>query len=386
VRLLIISQYFWPEDFRVNDLTSEMVRKGHSVTVLTGLPNYPSGKLFPEFREDPEQFATLDGAKIIRVPHVLRGTSKIRLLANYISFFLSASVCGPWLLRGCKFDGIVVFEISPVTVGIVSSVIRAIKKAPVAFWVLDQWPETLQAVGVTNNKFVLRMVGRLVAFIYRRCDAILAPARTLIPQLANYCEGSTKKIFYFPNWSDPISIDGVVPAPEIGLATGAFIVLFAGNIGVAQDFESILNAAEELRENVRIRWLFVGDGRMSSWVRSEIDRRGLSTNVQMVGRVAQDRMPSFFVPGKLQTYLAAGKPVLAMLNGEGADVVRRANAGLVCDAGDSRGLARIVRSMMEISAAQREQMGVNGRTYCAREFGKQVVIERLEKILVDMKH
>ena len=187
MRLLIVSQYFWPENFRVNDLVAELVARGHDVTVLTGLPNYPTGKVFPEFKSARARFMEFEGAKVVRVPLWPRGRGRLSLVVNYASFAMSASVLGSWRLRGLKFDAIFAYEPSPVTVGIPAAVLRALKRAPVAFWVLDLWPETLQALGILRSSWGLSLVGRLVSFVYGRCDLILAQSRSFIPEIARYC-------------------------------------------------------------------------------------------------------------------------------------------------------------------------------------------------------
>ena len=397
MRVLIVAQVFWPENFRINDLCVELRRRGHDVTVLTGWPNYPEGRVFPEFKRDPAAFAQLGGAPIVRVPIVPRGTGHLRLVLNYLSFVVSAAVLGSWKLRGRRFDAIFVWESSPITVGLPAIVLRATKRAPMAFWVLDLWPETLEAVGVVRSTRVLRMIGKLVTFIYARCDLILAQSRSFVPQIARYCRREAW-IEYFPVWAEPLfARSGAQPAAEVPIAQGSFNVMFAGNIGEAQDFPAILAAAEMLKGQPRIRWLVVGDGSAAAWVRSEIARRGLQDRVLMLGRHPIERMPEFYrhanallvslkdqpifamtIPGKLQSYLAAGIPVVAMLNGEGADVVTRFGAGVTCAAGDSAALAAAVWKLASLPQQELQRMGTNGSHASATEFDRHTLITRLE--------
>ena len=401
MRLLVVSQYFWPENFRINDLAAELVARGHSVTVLTGVPNYPEGAVYPPYQAQPAQFAHHAGARIVRVPMLARGRGSLRLVLNYLSFALSASLLGPWRLRGERFDALLAYEPSPITVGLPAAVLRAVKRAPLAFWVLDLWPETLQAIGVVRARWILGLVGQLVRFIYRRCDLILAQSRSFIPQIRRYADMATP-VDYFPNWAEALFADaGVERAPEVPLQPGSFDVMFAGNVGDAQDFPAILDAAERLRAEPGIRWLIVGDGRLSGWVADEVVRRGLQRQVLLLGRHPVERMPSFFrhagallvslkkepifamtIPGKLQSYLAAGVPVLAMLDGEGADVVRAAGCGLACPAGDAQALADAVRALAAMTPAQRQAMGDNGRRASAREFDRGLLIGQLEAQLL----
>jgi len=404
MRLLVVSQYFWPENFRINDLVTELVRRGHQVTVLTGLPNYPEGRVFQQFRDAPSRYSHYEGAKVIRVPLMPRGQGGLRLMLNYLTFAFSATVIGLWKLRGSQFDAIFAYQLSPVTVGIPAALMRTVKRAPLAFWVLDLWPETLQAIGVVRSPAILHAVGKLVAFIYKRCDLILAQSRSFIPQIKKYA-GKDSQVEYFPSWAESIfDLQNTDPAEEVPSKPGSFNVMFAGNIGDAQDFPAILAAAESLKPHTHIRWLIVGDGRMARWVADEIKRRNLQDCVLMLGRHPVERMPSFFkhanallvslkdepifsmtIPGKLQSYLAAGIPVLAMLNGEGAELVRSSRAGLSCAAGDHAELAAAVLTLSEMTDDERGGMGRNGLDVSVHEFDRGTMIDRLEGWLVQLK-
>lgn len=404
MNILIVSQYFWPESFRINELALELAARGHRLTVLTGLPNYPEGKVFPAYRENPAAFNCLDGIRVVRVPLLPRGRGALRLLFNYLSFVVSASLLGPWRLRGQSFDVILTFGASPITVGIPSALIRRLKGAPQAFWVLDLWPETLRAVGIVRSERLLAIVGLGVRWIYRHCDLILAQSRSFIASIRHYA-GDSRRIEYFPAWTDEVFVRGapVQPAAEVSSAFGVFTVLFAGNVGEAQDFPAILDAAERLRERDDIRWVIVGDGRLAAWVRDEIGRRGLRERVLMVGRHPLERMPAFFahadallvslradpifamtIPGKLQAYLGAGLPVLAMLDGEGARIVAESDAGLVCAAGASAALAAHVVGLAEMDPVARRRMGERGRQISAEAFDRVTLINRLECWLNDV--
>lgn len=398
LNILVVSQYFWPENFRVNELVAELVKRGHRVTVLTGVPNYPDGEVFADYQRHPQAFSQFEGAEIIRAPMLPRGTGKLRLMLNYFSFALGASLAGAWKLRGRPVDVIFTFEPSPITVGIPAAVIRALKGAPQAFWVLDLWPETLKAIGVLKKPWMLAAVGWLVRAIYCRCDLILAQSRSFVADIRRYAPQG--RIEYFPAWAEAVfaaNASPARPAPELANLPPAFTVLFAGNIGEAQDFPAILDAAEALKSRTDIRWAIVGDGRMAAWVKEQIAQRGLEQNLIMLGRHPLARMPEFYacahallvslkdepvfamtIPGKMQSYFAAGLPVLAMLNGEGAQIVREANVGLVCPAGDSAGLAANVAHLVSLAPEQRQALGQAGRELCQKEFERDLLISRLE--------
>jgi glycosyltransferase involved in cell wall biosynthesis len=404
MRILVVSQYFWPENFRVNDLVAGLTARGHEVTVLTGLPNYPDGALFAEYRADPARYAEYAGARVIRVPMLTRGRGRLRLAANYASFAVGASLAGAWRLRGRRFDSIFVFEPSPVTVGLPAVLLRRLKHAPLAFWVLDQWPETLVAIGAAKSRVVIGAVGKLVSFIYRRCDLLLAQSRSFVPQIRRHA-GPGPRVEYFPSWSDATpAVDAAVPAPEVPRHAGVFTVVFTGNIGDAQDFPAVLEAAERLKVRDDIRWVIVGDGRRAQWVADEVMRRGLDARVLLPGRFPLERMASFFasadallvslkaapifamtIPGKVQAYLAAGKPLVAMLDGEGAELVESSGAGFACGAGDAAGLAGIVARMAGLPDAERAAMGERARRLSALEFDRDRQIDRLERWLGELR-
>ena len=331
-----------------------------------------------------------------------RGSGSARLFFNYLSFVIGACLCGPWRLRGQQADVIFVFEPSPVTVGLPAILLGQIKRAPVVFWALDLWPETLAAIGVVRSPRVLGWVGHLVKFIYERCTLVLGQSRSFIGRIAQYCS-DTQKIRYFPSWAEEVFEEpDLVPAPEVSVLEGVFNVLFAGNIGEAQDLPAVLVAAESLMHNAAIRWLIVGDGRKSDWLQADVARRGLQGSVLLLGRFPVERMPSFYahadallvslkkgpvfsmtIPGKVQSYLMAGVPLVGMLDGEGAKVITEANAGLVCAAGDAGGLAAAVLEMAAMRVDQRHQLGVNGRAFAQKEFGRSLLMDRLEVLLLE---
>ncbi len=374
-----MSQYFWPENFRINDLAIELVERGHEVTVLTGEPNYPDGRVFEAYRADPGAFSRYGGAAVLRVPIVVRGRSSVRLLLNYLSFAVGGSILGAWKLRGRRFDAIFVFQTSPITAALPAILQRRFKRAPLLMWVLDLWPDTLSAVGVVRSPRLLGLVAALVRWIR-----------------------------YFPGWAEAVFADdsgaASAPAQEVTRFADDFKVMFAGNMGEAQDFPAILDAAELLKDRSGLRWIVVGDGRAAADVRSEISRRGLEDKVVLLGRHPLERMPAFFaaadallvtlrpepiwsmtIPGKVQSYLAAGKPLLAMLDGEGAGVIVESGAGLVAPAGDSRALAANVELLMAMGSATRKAMGSAGIRYGAEQFDRRRLVDSLEQWIAETR-
>lgn len=404
LNILVVTQYFWPENMRINDLVRDLSDKGHNVTVLTGLPNYPEGKVYESYRAQPGSFMEYSGAKVVRVPLISRGKRSISLILNYFSFFTSASTVGPWKLRGERFDAIFVYAVSPIMAAIPSLVIGRLKKAPVFIWVLDLWPETLRAVGVLRQPLLLAMVGRMVSWIYNRADYLLLQSHGFFENVKHYCtqEITPERLVYFPSWAEDDFSSATPPASSLlERDETVFTVLFAGNLGDAQDFPAVIDAAQALVDKVPVRWVIVGDGRMSEWLADQVKSRQLD-NVLLLGRHPLEEMPALFacadallvslktndvfektIPGKVQAYLASGKPILGMINGEAARVIDESGAGLSCPSGDAVALARITLELATADADQRANMGKFGREYYLGNYSKPTLLARLEQLFRD---
>lgn len=406
MKILIVSQYFWPENFRINDLSSELVKRGHEVTILTGKPNYPEGKIFPSFQENPDAFSEYQGCTIIRVPIIARGQGNpVKLILNYFSYVVSAGIFGGLKLRKKPFDIIFVYEPSPVTVCLPAIFLKKLKKVPVVFWVQDLWPETLAAVGVVKSPRLLGLIGSLVRFIYNRCDLILGQSRAFYEGIAKYCDDKSK-IFYFPNWSEAVFSDQKMETlGEIARFENTFKILFAGNMGEAQDFPAILKAAQALKyRQIKAMIFIVGDGRMHDWVKNEIIKQGLGDFVCLLGRHPLESMPGFYssvdvllatlkdsavfsmtIPCKVQSYMAAGKPILTMISGEGSRVVAESKCGYVADSGDHVQLTENIVKMSLLSDAELNKLGENAKKYAKKEFDRDKLIDQLENWFDDLK-
>jgi glycosyltransferase involved in cell wall biosynthesis len=398
MRILIVSQYFWPESFRINELASLLHGRGHHVTVLTSTPNYPEGQIHPEFQADPKAFDQYNGIEVIRVPQIVRGTSRIRLMLNYLSFAFSASLLAPSRLRGRQFDIVLAFQTSPVTVGIPAGLIARMRGIPMVMWILDCWPESLAAVGAVRSRLGLWTAGLLVRIIYAMADLLPGQSEGFRANVARY--GDARKFRHFPNW---VEVEFLAPLPVVGRPPeDPFIVLFAGNVGEAQDFPSIIEAANLLRNN-GVRFRIVGDGRDLQRTKFEVTARDLDQVFEFSGRHPPSAMPHFFagadallvslkadplfaltVPGKVQSYLAAGKPVLAMLDGEGHDLVANSGAGIAVPAGDPVGLAQAILALKAAPAEVRAEMGRKGRELAAHRFDREQLISRLEGWLAEL--
>jgi len=402
MKILVVTQYYWPENFRINDIVAGLYDKGHEVTVLTGMPNYPDGKFFDGYGFFGKNYENHGGVTVRRVPVISRGAGGfVRLIANYISFVLFSVLLAPIYCRG-KYDVIFVYEPSPVTVGIPARLLGWMKKAPIFFWVQDLWPESLVATKTTSNKYIIRIVRSLVGWIYNGCNQILIQSNSFSESIKSFgIEDS--RIKYFPNSAEELyrpiaNKDSRVP---IDLPEG-FIIMFAGNIGIAQDFSTILSAAELTMNNKDIHWVIVGDGRQFNWLKKEIVTRGLENNFHLLGRYPIELMPEFFsradvmlvslkkepifsltIPAKVQSYMACAKPIVAALDGEGARTVEEADAGIAVGAESPNELASAVIKMAGLDMKERTRMGKNALEYYNNYFDRNILINKLDDWMID---
>lgn len=394
MKVLVYSQYFWPESFRINDVAASLSEKGVQIEVLTGKPNYPRGEIYSGYRAWGIQQEGYRGVTVNRIPLLSRGNSGWRLALNYLSFVASGLLFAPWRMRQKEFDVIFIYAPSPLLQAIPAIFLGWLRGCPVVLWVQDLWPESLSATGHVKNRMVLKLVERVVRFIYRHSDLLLVQSRAFVEPVRALAAGTP--IAYYPNSvedSFAAPPKGELPTVE-GLGTG-FSVMFAGNIGTAQAVEVIVQAAALLKEQTDIRFVVLGEGSRWEWMRQEAQKQGLG-NLHLPGRFPVETMPDFMqqasallvtladreifkatVPSKVQAYLAAGRPILACLNGEGAELVIAAGAGLAVPAENGRALAEAVMQLYRMTPAEREAMGARGRLYYAEHFSHDMLVDQL---------
>jgi glycosyltransferase involved in cell wall biosynthesis len=404
VRLLVLTQYFWPENFRINDVVEGMVERGHAVTVYTGLPNYPAGRFydgygfFGPFRE------RYKAAEVRRAPLVPRGSGGgMRLALNFVSHAFFATLLAPWLARG-RYDAILVYEPSPMTIGIPARFLRALKGAPVLFWVQDLWPESLSATGAIKSRTLLALVDRLIKWIYRGCDRVLVQSAAFTPSVEAH--GVPRhRIRYLPNSAESFyrKVTAAEADAEARELPAGFRVIYAGNIGEAQDFGTIIAAAEELKDAPHIQWIILGDGRVRAWAEAEVQRRRLGAVVHFLGQHPAERMPRYFahadvllatlrrerifaytIPSKIQSYIACGKPVIAALEGEGGRIIREAGAGWTVPPQDPPALAQAVLQASRAAKSELYAMGERGRKWFLEHFEREKLLSQLEAELAEV--
>jgi glycosyltransferase involved in cell wall biosynthesis len=399
MHVLLVTQYFWPESFRINELVNAMQRTGIKFTVLTGQPNYPEGQIFKGYKAFSIKREYKDSIEIIRVPMVARGKSNaIKLALNYLSYILFASFLGPWLLRRKKFDTIFVYAPSPILQVIPAIIIKKIKKIPLITWVGDLWPESLVSTGFVKNKVILNLIAKLVSWIYKNNDLVLVQSQPFLKSVMQLA--GNVPVRYFPNPGENSFANGKDPVLTL---QGYFHVVFAGNLGSVQALNMVIDAATILAMQQDIRFVLIGNGSQSAWLKMEIEVRGL-TNVLMPGRYPPEEMPAIFdqadallvslvrdetmnltVPAKVQSYMAAGRPIIAALNGEGARIVIEAGAGVASPAEDAEELVKAVLKLKGLSRAELDEMGANGRVFYQKHYHPDVLAAQLSKWMAELR-
>ena len=399
MKILIITQYFWPETFRINDLALGLKERGNEVQVLTGKPNYPKGNFYPGYNFFNKMEEDWQGIRIHRSPLITRGNgSGVKLMVNYLSFAFLASLRSLFLKE--RYDLIFVYEPSPITVGIPAVFIGKRLNIPIYFWVQDLWPESVSVAGQLNNRFILRQLDKVTKWIYHNSKKVLIQSEGFREYILN--QGvPNDKIIYYPNSTE--SFYNIVPSNneiEKLIPKVPFCVMFAGNIGEAQDFENIIEAAKIIKErNSDIHFVILGNGRKKEFVIQKIKEYDLISNFHLLGAYPVNNMPDFFassdallvslkkskifsltIPSKVQSYLACGKPIIGALDGEGANVILKAKAGLVATAGDSKSLADIILQLYSLSPQERSEMGFNAREYFNENFERELLLDKLIQI------
>lgn len=401
-KVLIISPHFYPEDFKCNEVAFELASKGYDVTVLSDIPNYPMGKFYSGYGYLRRRREIVNGVKIIRTGVIPRGNGNgIRLALNYLSFAITASIRALFMAIFNKFDTIIVHQTSPLTVGIPALIIKKIRpKTKLLFWVLDLWPESLEVAGGITHPTILGIFAKLANICYRNSDKILMSSKGFKESICSKGDFSNK-LEYFPNWADS-EIDSQCEYTLPILPEG-FKVMFAGNIGEAQDFEHTLKAFSLLRQQgiEDINLVIVGDGRKKKWVEDYIAEHQLSKIVHCVGRHPLNTMGLFFkqadvlylalkdslifnltCPAKLQAYMSAGKPVLAMINGEGAQIINEAQCGMSVNASDYRALSETLIKISTLSKEELSRMGTCGKNFCRNSFSFDKNMHNLENWII----
>lgn len=403
MKILFVCQYFYPEVFRGNDIAFHWAEEGHEVHVVCGVPNYPKGKFFEGYGLFKKRHEVVNGVKVTRLPIVPRGNNKIMLMLNYFSYLVVAWV---WMLFhaiGHRYDRVFVQQLSPVMMSAPGVLYKKLRGVPLYTWVLDLWPESLTAAGGINNKYVLGFFRYFVKSEYKHSDKILISSRSFERSILEYGD-YVSKIVYYPQWADgsdssELSVENLKSVEGVKIPDG-FKLMFAGAVGEAHGFECTMQAALLTKDHKDIKWIIVGDGRRLDWVRGFVKEHGLEETVFTLGRFPSETMPWFFkqadvmlvtlnddplfelyAPAKISSYMAAGKPIVAVLNGEGAEVIREAECGWSLPAGDAEGFAKLAVELSQKEAVELAVKGENAAKYYNEHFVKEKCLRKLDELM-----
>lgn len=402
MRILIISQYYFPEQFQINDIAPELVKRGHEVTVLCGIPNYPKGVVFPGFetkeqrnRAEQEYFEKT-GVHVIHVNQIPRGKGPISLIRNYISFVRNSKVkINSLNANSEKFDAVLGYQLSPITSMYAALEYKKLTNTPVIFYTLDLWPVSAEGMLKSKMNPLMWPINRISRKLYQGADRILVTSRPFIDYLHKVNGVPMERMAYLPQHADTAMLDMDMTADNNGVAD----FMFAGNIGKGQRADVIIKAAKILGKRKDYKIHMVGDGRMREELEQIVRAEGLEENVVFYGNQKRDEMPKFYkmadvllitlrgnnevgdtIPGKMQMYMTTGKTILGAINGGAKEVIREAHCGSCVPAGDYEGLARLMQAYIE-NPRDFDQCGTNAREYFKKHFTLEHYMNGLEREL-----
>lgn len=388
--ILVLSQYFYPEPFRINDMCMEWIKRGYKVTVLTGIPNYPYGKFYQGYGYTKKRFERWNGIDIIRIPLIPRGNSSMGMVLNYLSFVGAGYI---WkCFSKLKADFVFMFEVSPMTQTLVGVWYAKKHKIPCYLYVQDLWPDNVEIVTGIHSKLILGPIGKMVDYVYRNCNRIFATSESFVKEIVKrgVDEGKVK---FWPQYAEefykPLKMERLEHKDK-------FIIAFTGNIGYAQGLDILPKVAEQLKQNEK-KALFkiVGDGRYKDRFIQEIKDKDVLDMFEIIGRQPAENIPAILsqcdaafvsfmdnplfektIPAKLQSYMACGMPIVAAASGETEKIIAEAQNGVCCRIGDVDGLAAAIEDIMEWDM---EKMRQASRTYFDVHFDKKKLMDQMEQ-------
>lgn len=394
MKVLVICQHYWPENFRVTEICEALVERGHQVTALVGLPNYPTGIIPEEYRWFQNRHQFRNGVEIKRCFEIGRKPGKIGLAVNYVSYMTSA--CIKALLHKRDYDVIYAFSTSPVLMSLPAALLRCFTRKKFLIYVLDIWPACLAAMNVFEGSLLYAFMKRVSKWVYRKADILTYSSKRFQGYLENVHRISVPDEWYMPQFADDVFSEAL-PEKKPGEEKQ---LVFAGNIGKVQAVEVLIEAAALLREEP-VHWHIVGDGSNYKECCQLVEKLSLQEKVTFYGRRPLEQMPEFYamadamlvsmrndisvndtLPGKVQSYMAAGKPVLGSIAGETAYIIEKAQCGLCVPPDDPEAFAEAVREFLVHPDPL--QLGRNGRAYYQKHFTKKHHMDQLEKMLLDL--
>lgn len=392
--ILVVSQYFYPEQFRINDICTEWVKRGYKVTVLTGIPNYPQGEYFEGYDLVHKRTEEWNGIRIIRIPLIPRGHNSIGLVANYFSFVISGFI---WkALTKIRADYVFTFEVSPMTQALIGVWYAKKNKIPHYLYVQDLWPENVEIVTGIHSPFILKPIGKMVDYIYKNCDQIFATSPSFVKEI---CKRGVdeEKVHYWPQYAEEF-YRPMEPSKD---RDKRFTITFTGNIGYAQGLDILPKVAEKLKKrHTQVKFLIVGDGRYKDEFENEIRKRNVSEMFELIGRKPAEEIPQILadsdaaflsfmdnplfamtIPAKLQSYMACGVPIVASATGETKRIIEEAQCGVCCDIGDINALESGIKWLSDQNRERIETLSRNARLYSREKFDKENLIGKIDDYL-----
>lgn len=412
LNILAVCQHYWPEPFNVHEICARLVDAGHNVTVLTGLPNYPDGVIAEEYRRGQNRECTKDGVKIVRVPIVargkdLKGINRFKRVLNYFSFCFSGSMASR-KLRG--FDLVIAFEFSPILM--VEPAIRVSKREriPLVIYAFDLWPEDLITGGISKTGLIYKIMRKYSARTYSKANAIAVTSPDFMDYMKGFLEVEKPDYFYLPQYAEEmfesLGSDDANTAcrAEAHACPRTFNIAFAGNIGGNQALDSAIRAMSLLDARSSACLNIYGGGSRLGQCMELAKSLGIEEMVRFHGRRPLDDMPEAYagadamllslasskngslvsrctIPRKLQSYMAAGKPILASVDGVAGRIVSESGAGLSCGSEAPEQLAEIIREMEAMGTDELSAMGRSSREYYENNFSRKLFFSRLEDIV-----
>lgn len=397
MNILVVTQGFYPDTFHINQMVQDLVKRGHQITVLTGLPDYSTGRIPAEYKWFKKHHEFMGSVEVWRVLTIARRKGAVMRFLNYLSFMVTGSFFT--LFHKFKsFDVIYVWGISPITAAVPAIMLKKRFKKPLFFYCLDLWPESLKAFNVSENNLIFKAVSSFTRWIYKQFDQVAVTSKPFIDYIHTVNGFPLEKIVYLPQYGADQNLHKDLGAQDNGITD----FLFAGNIGFVQDIDKIIQAASFLKELPSFQVHIVGDGSAKKQFEVMTQDLHLQEKIRFHGRVPASQMDRFYkladaclltlngnskigdtLPVKMQGYMAAGKPVIAAINGAGKEIIEESGCGLVVNAGDVAGLAHIMKQFIS-QPAQYKDCGEKGRAYFKAHFTKEDHLAKLETLLSEV--
>lgn len=397
--IVIVSQCFYPEQFRINDIAIQWKNKGYEVTAVTAIPNYPYGKFYKGYSLFKKRTEDFDGIKIIHLPIVARGNSTITLMLNYLSFIISGFFWSKF--TKLKADYVFNFETSPFTQALVGVWFAKRRKIPFYIYVQDLWPENVQMAGGINNPFIINKINKMVDYIYSSSKKILVTSNSFKKNIERRGVPSSKVVF-FPQYAESFYKPSEIKSPLIN-KSNELNIIFTGNIGTAQGLEILPKVASLLKKDrINVCFNIVGDGRNKNNLVEQIKDNNVEEYFNLIDFQPAETIPSLLsscdcaflsfanfelysmtIPAKLQSYLACGIPVIACAEGETKKIIEESQCGFCTNLGNVDLLKDSILKFMKLSKEDRTKMCDNALLYSKKNFNKDELINISMDILFD---